>query len=376
MATDLIASIQRVVTPDLIGRIASGLGVDKGDVAQAASAAIPAILAGLVGVADKPDGAQKIANVLQQSPVTVEEVSSSFSGSEQQSIADHGASMLSALLGGGTSKSLATAIGEYAGLGQGAGKSILGLLAPLVLGVLGQRQRAAGLDAGGIANLLTSQKGAIADALPLGFAEHLSGSGVLDAIGANWRGTSAAAADAANRARAAGRGAYQTLNAAPASSGSGLSSWAIAALALAAIAGGVWLFSGSQSEEVAMDDTAQQTQEGRAVSTPQATMASITQQTTSSLAGLRTALQDIALGGSTEAVMPRLKSAAVEIDKLRAQAAQLPEDGKKRVAVLVTGSMPAINALIDKVLADPEKAESLRPVIEQIRARLQSLSTT
>jgi len=50
------------------------------------------------------------------------------------------------------------------------------------MGVLGQQQRASGLDATGLANLLASQKDNITRALPAGFANYLSGTGILDRI--------------------------------------------------------------------------------------------------------------------------------------------------------------------------------------------------
>ena len=45
-------------------------------------------------------------------------------------------------------------------------KSLMGLLAPVVMGVLGQQRRTSGLDATGLARLLTSQKDNIASAIP------------------------------------------------------------------------------------------------------------------------------------------------------------------------------------------------------------------
>ena len=56
----------------------------------------------------------------------------------------------------------------------------MGLLGPMVMGVLGQQQRANGLDAQGLTQLLQSQKGNIARALPPGFADYLSSAGLLD----------------------------------------------------------------------------------------------------------------------------------------------------------------------------------------------------
>jgi hypothetical protein len=50
------------------------------------------------------------------------------------------------------------------------------------MGVLGQQQRASGLDASGLARMLDSQRDNIAHALPPGFANYLSGTGILDGL--------------------------------------------------------------------------------------------------------------------------------------------------------------------------------------------------
>jgi hypothetical protein len=66
---------------------------------------------------------------------------------------------------------MAQTIGKFAGVGEGASKSMLGMLGPVVLGALGQQQRSAGLDANGLMSLLTSQKDQIAAAIPSGLAD-------------------------------------------------------------------------------------------------------------------------------------------------------------------------------------------------------------
>jgi len=378
MATDLISSIQRFLTPELIGKLADGLGADRTTIGQGVAAGVPAILAALVGVADNPDGAQKIANVVRQSSVSLDEIKDSLgSRTEQKSIADHGAGVLSTLLGSGTMKTLSNAIGQYAGLGEGSGKSLLGLLAPLVLGVLGGKQRSAGLDANGIANLLAGQKDAIAAALPSGFARQLSGTGLLDSLGGAWKGGAAAASDAASRAGQGARTVYTDPGPAPApSTGTGTGSWAIAALAAAFVIGMFWLFSGSQTEQVAQQEPAPGTPvEGRAVATSPQDSRQITLQVTTTVDGLRQALQTMADAKATAgAVMPRLRDAAANLDQLSARAAQLPADVKQQIAGQVAAALPQINALCDRVLADPDTAGVARPMIEPIRAKLASLA--
>jgi hypothetical protein len=58
----------------------------------------------------------------------------------------------------------------------------MGLLTPVIMSVLGREQRATGLDANGLARMLSGQKDEIADALPAGLGALLEKSGLFEAL--------------------------------------------------------------------------------------------------------------------------------------------------------------------------------------------------
>src|SRR5689334_1395832 len=66
MATNLVSLVMQFVTPDMIARIASVLGLDRETTQKAVSGAVPAILSGLAGVASAPGGVQQLSNALMQ----------------------------------------------------------------------------------------------------------------------------------------------------------------------------------------------------------------------------------------------------------------------------------------------------------------------
>ena len=66
MAVNLVSLVMQFLTPDMIGRIATALGVDRNLLQAAINAAVPGILGGLTGVAAQPGGAQRIADAAQQ----------------------------------------------------------------------------------------------------------------------------------------------------------------------------------------------------------------------------------------------------------------------------------------------------------------------
>ena len=66
MATNLVSLVMQFLTPDVIGRIATALGLDRNFLQSAISAAVPALLAGLSGAAEKPGGAAKLVDAIKQ----------------------------------------------------------------------------------------------------------------------------------------------------------------------------------------------------------------------------------------------------------------------------------------------------------------------
>jgi hypothetical protein len=183
MPADLVSSATKLLTPELLSRIASALGLDRAAIEKAASAGIPGILAAFLSLVGRPGGAERLSDaVAQQQPNILTNIANVIGGAGQKELVDSGLGALSSLLGGNTLSTLSNAVARYTGIGEAGTKSLMGLLGPMLMGVLGQQQRASGLDASGLARMLQSQKSSIARALPSGFANYLSGSGILDSV--------------------------------------------------------------------------------------------------------------------------------------------------------------------------------------------------
>ena len=71
MATNLIALAMEFLTPDMIGRIASALSLNRNSAQTAITAAVPELLAGLSGVAARHGGAQKLVDAAKQQTSTL-----------------------------------------------------------------------------------------------------------------------------------------------------------------------------------------------------------------------------------------------------------------------------------------------------------------
>jgi hypothetical protein len=200
MATNLVSLVMQFLTPEIIGRVATALGLDRTLVQSAINAAVPGLLAGLGGVATQPGGAQKVAEAAKQETGTLGKFADMLGGGSQSTFIERGSQLLTSLLGAGDQKALVGAIGQFTGLGQGNSGSLLGMLAPIVMGTIAQQQSPRGMDASSIVSLFASQKDNIAAALPADFGKLLSGTDLLSSLGGRSAGTQAtrAAGAAAN----------------------------------------------------------------------------------------------------------------------------------------------------------------------------------
>jgi sporulation protein YlmC with PRC-barrel domain len=173
MTDNLVSAISRFLTPELIGKMASVSGLDRGTTQSAVGACVPAILSSLADLAAKPGGARQLADTIAEQPSGMLSSLAQTLGTGGMS-AEKGGGMLSALLGGGVLNTLVSTLSRFVGIGEGSTRTLMGLLAPVVLGVLGREQRAAGLETGGLARLLMGQKDQISAAMPVGLSDLLS----------------------------------------------------------------------------------------------------------------------------------------------------------------------------------------------------------
>lgn len=172
MTDSIIAAVSRFLTPEIIGKMASATGLDSATAQKAADVSVPAILGGLADLASKPGGARQLTNAISEQPSGLLSTLTNAIGGNAQ-LQDKGSSTLASLLGGGGLGTLVSSVSKFAGIGEGSARSLMGLLTPVVLGVLGREQRSAGMEASGLARMLMDQKGQIAATLPAGFSSVL-----------------------------------------------------------------------------------------------------------------------------------------------------------------------------------------------------------
>ena len=190
-----------------IGPLSGILGESEQNTNSAIGTAIPAILGGLMKKGSDQQGAGQIFKTLDDHDGGIlDNLGGLLGGGNHQGVMDKGNGLLDMIFGGNRSGLLGT-IGRIAGLGGSKTGMLMSLLAPVVMGVLGKQRRSQNLDAGGMMNLLNSQKDHLAGHMPgelsqsLGLGNMFSGaagavSGAASAAGQGVKSAAGAVGDA------------------------------------------------------------------------------------------------------------------------------------------------------------------------------------
>ena len=177
MATDLMGLIGGVLDNGVVEQIGKVVGESPTRTQAADSGAVPSVLAGMLNHAtSSPSGAGQLLSML--STGGFERVTGNLGGilgggqGPVDQLVGSGRNILGSLFGprlGGVTN----AVSSSAGVSQGIGSSILSMVAPVVMGVVGKHVISGGLNASGLLNLLTGNKDAIAKSAPAGLASAL-----------------------------------------------------------------------------------------------------------------------------------------------------------------------------------------------------------
>jgi hypothetical protein len=357
MATNLVSELTDALSPAIVGRIASALGLNQTSTHKAIIAAVPAILASLISLVSRPQGASKLNDaVSKQDPGALSILANALGGSGQQGFIDKGVGTLTSLLGGKTVSGLANALGGYAGLGESGSKGLLGLVGPAVLGIVGQAQRDKGLDASGLARLLSSQKDAVASALPPGFTKYLDQAGILDDV----------AEPAAKYAPKA-------------SPGPSILPWLLGALLLLAIGALLWRLLSTEPQVVETKPPVQ-------VELPYADLigklrgvkagdVDIGELADTAITGLRASLGGITDEATAQDAVPEVTKAGNQLDQLSGLLDQLSPEVRKTLAAAIAAVRPSLDQLMNDALGIPGVAAVIKPAVDAIRSKLDALAT-
>lgn len=357
---DLVSS---QLSPEVIGSLGRIIGADDKQTRAATGAAVPALLEVFGKMASSNTGADALSKAMGGLDLsTLGNLVGTLGGGQSSSFGSKGGDLLGSLLGGGNLTSIVGLLAKFVGSNPAMLKTLLGYLAPVVLGVVA-KQLAGRTDARGVAQLFSDQASNISGALPKG----LQLGDVMSALSSGVPG---------------GRPAATT--AAPAG---GLPGWLIPALVLGALAVGYFLFNkpkeaakpapvggGERAAVVGrVADQAQEMEERAAEAVTEAPAA------IGDLTTIFTTLTET-LGGVTdvataEAALPKLRDLAPALEGVQKAAAELPEAGKKTIVELVVDKLGGLKTLVETAMALPGVKEILEPVVVPMIEALEKLGS-
>ena len=154
-----------------LGQLAEQVGGNEGQVKNGVMAALPAMLTALSKNTGTEKGAQELNNALETKHDG--SILNNLSGYLSNPDLKDGAGILNHLFGSQTSN-VANAVSQSSGLDSNGSMKMLQMLAPVLMGMLGQQKKQNNMDAEGIGNLTSM--------LASNFGSEAGASGIMEAV--------------------------------------------------------------------------------------------------------------------------------------------------------------------------------------------------
>ena len=154
-----------------LGQLAEQVGGNEGQVKNGVMAALPAMLTALSKNTGTEKGAQELNNALEKKHDG--SILDNLSGYLSNPDLKDGAGILNHLFGNQTSN-VANAVSQSSGLDTNGSMKMLQMLAPILMGILGQQKKQNNLDAKGLGNLTSM--------LASNFGSEAGTSGIMETV--------------------------------------------------------------------------------------------------------------------------------------------------------------------------------------------------
>jgi len=357
---DLISG--QLTSGDVLGKLAGLAGANETQTKAATTAAIPALLSALSGLAGTSKGADQLASAMGGLDLgMLGNLAGMLGGSQASNVGSLGGNLLGSLLGAGGTSKIVDTIAAFAGIKPGIMRTLLNYIAPVVLGMVAKQfsGRPTGAD---ISRLFADQSSNIKAAMPRGLS--------LADIG-----------KVAEPVKA------------------GLPAWLPLAALVALAAGGWWFLNKDKMAPVAepvermvveaerkagpVVETVRDeiVTDGKNVIEAVTDMISIDPKfleagkTAGSLfTGLTKALKGVTDVDTAKAALPELEKLAPMLSTLETEAGKLPADEQPAFAEVIGENLGLVQKVIDTVMAIPGVKELLGPVVTPMVETLTKLA--
>ncbi len=177
MATTIMDTVTSFMGPQIVGPLASNLGVSTDTAQRGLQADSAAILSGLASKADEPGFLSQVYGMVTNpanTPSALSSLTSNVGSASASPLMDMGNRFVSTIFGSRL-PAVTDSLGKSAGLGGNKASMLMSMAGPLVLGALGQNVRENNLNASGLASELKSEAPGFQRLLPVGSGPVLSG---------------------------------------------------------------------------------------------------------------------------------------------------------------------------------------------------------
>jgi len=369
MSGNIVDLVKDQIGDQLLGQVKGLLGDEGPKASTALGSALPAMLSGVTNLAGSAQGAETLFNTVNnQDDGLLDNIGSMLREGQSSSVVDQGGSLLGTLFGNGGADSLGSVLSSFTGLSRGGTSSLMGIIAPIVLGVIKRKFMGGITNPGGLASLLKDQQPNINAAMPSGLTEKLQSSGFLSSV--------ASASSGATAPRAAANNVQQSTSQAPKSGGSSITKYLLPLVGLLALAWlGMKFLGGGSAPDVAdtASDAATATTEA-VESAADVDVGAIGTELTGVFGSATDALSGVTDAASAEAAIPALEGVGSSLGNVSGLIEKVPEAARGPLTSIVSEGMGSLQPIIDKVIAIPGVGPILEPVINPILETLQGLA--
>ena len=378
MSFNLIDLIKDQLSDQVMNHVSSMLGGDANQVSSAIGSAIPGLLEGLMNSGSDSTNANAMVDAInKQDDGILDNLGDLLGNSDSQgSLLSTGSDLLSSLLGNNALGTLASTIAGFSGLGRGSSKSLLGFLAPVIFSVIKRKLLGSGgLSVSSLMDMFSGQKDNIAAAMPSGFVQQLSASDTIASTTSKVNDSDSAPSKTSSTVSEIDDVAEQATSTAGA--------WFARLLPLALLCGVAWFaynqFSKSSIEIPESKTIPQGTTDtiikdvlepAQTIVQDQQVNVNVKEELSVILGSVTNSLGSITDVASANEAIPQLNTATEKLGGLANILDRMPAVAREPVKQVISGGLPQLQALIDKVVAIPGVGPVIKPVADGLLQKI------
>jgi outer membrane protein OmpA-like peptidoglycan-associated protein len=183
MSFNVLTTVKSLFSDEIISKASSTLAESETSISKAISGIVPSILGGITSKASSGEyGAETISQLAKTAAANgaISDLANTFNGST--AALSNGWEILKTIFGDKLN-SITSAVAKHSDIQESSSASLMSMVAPVTLSVIGQHAQQTNLASGSLAGWLASQKNIIINSIPNGLGGSLKGLLGLSSIG-------------------------------------------------------------------------------------------------------------------------------------------------------------------------------------------------